>query len=172
MKRPAVILIIAVAVAALLACVWIAALQPRDEVEWHKRAWHEAVNEYAGRNALGPVRRTMWAEVKRAIGRDRPAYQRMRDHEQALFTLGYLKTHDLLLTNQVLSRETRSNFVRAVMQQFGTNGECVWALQGLSNGYHAMLPAQDVAEWERLFREHAAAGASNAASSSSTASPP
>ena len=130
-----------------------------DEVEWHVRAWNAAVQE----SVSGCV--TFWDQFKSVIGRQRAPEQRMRDHERALFDLGYLTTHAFMATNQVLTREFYSNFVRNLMQTFGTNGECVWTMRGFGStgptGILATLPVKDMDEWERIFRECAAKYAFN-----------
>lgn len=155
------ILIGAVLAGALFFCLWTAFRT--DEIEWHKRAWLTEYQEIVRQQAGGRTPVTVWNQLMRALGRHRDAYQRMHDHELSLFELGYLTNHDFFVSNQVMTREFRSNFLWRLQTRFGTNGECIWLLRGSTNhnGYHATLPMKDIVEWERIFRECAAQYASN-----------
>ena len=63
----------------------------------------------------------------------------------------------------VFVKDANHNFFNTVWQRFGTNGECVWKCQTSTNprGYIVTLPKEDVAAWERIFRECAVRYASN-----------
>ena len=174
MKLRILIPLLTLLVGSILFCLWIA-FRAGDEIEWRKQAWLAESKENKRQQTGGGL--ILWDELKSAILRHGDPYQRryqkMREHERALFRLGYLTNHDLFVTNQVLTREFRSNFIRIAFDRFGTNGESIWMLRGSTNqdGYHATLPAQDVREWERIFRECAARYASNVPPSLSTNSP-
>ncbi len=79
--------------------------------------------------------------------------------------LGYLTNIELRLTNQMLTPAFRSNFFSriAAAPEIGTNSGHMWRCGALSNesGFCPMLPAQDVAAWQRIFRECAERYASN-----------
>ena len=116
----------------------------------------------------------LWDEVFSSSRKKVDPSQAMRRHEDELIRLGYLTTHAFFLTNQVTTREFRSNFFNTVCQLFGTNGECVWKCEMLTNhvGFTATLPRDDVAAWERIFRECAVRYASNLPLSLATNTPP
>lgn len=158
-------------VGSILFCLWIA-FRTGDEIEWRKQAWLTESKENMRQQTGGRSSQMLWVwdELKRAISRHGDPHQQMREHERALVSLGYLTNHDLFVTNQVLTSEFRSNFLHIVMDKFGTNGESIWMLRGSTNrdGYHAILPAKDVGEWERIFRDCAARSASNTVPASPT----
>lgn len=161
MKRCVFILSGVVLAGALFFCLWI--VFRTDDVEWHKRAWLTESQEIVRQQAGGRTHVTVRDQLMHALGRHRDAYERMLDHERSLFELGYLTNHDFFVSNQVMTRAFRSNFLWRVQTRFGTNGECIWLLRGSTNhnGYHATLPIKDIAEWERIFRECATDYASN-----------
>lgn len=169
MKPRILIVLSLVLICSVLFCLWIA-VRPLDEIEWQKRAWLSEFKEAMRQQTGGRRGLTLWHELKRAIGRREDPYQQMREHERALFSLGYLTNHDFFVTNQVLTREFNSNFNRMLFKKFGTNGDSIWMIRGSTNrdGYHAMLPVKDVGEWERIFRDCAARYASNTVPASPT----
>jgi hypothetical protein len=99
--------------------------------------------------------------VRRILGRRLGEYGIKREHEQALMRLGYLTTNDFVLTNQLLTVEFGSNFWRMLRERYGTNRKAIWMYHNNRDRIHATLPAKDLAEWERIFRECAARYASN-----------
>jgi hypothetical protein len=141
--------------------IWLSA--PRDNVEYHKNGWFAAVENLQGAQQNRGVIALLRQEISRWFGKPADDYQAMRQHERALLRLGYLVKQDFHLTNQVLTREFHSNFYRRVQQTFGTNWQSIWTYGALTNqqGLHATLPAKDLHEWERIFREYAARHASN-----------
>lgn len=143
-------------------CLWLV-FRYDNKVEYHKRAWLKEAQRMVGGPAREILLKRLWDEMFSRFRQRSDPGQEMRWHEDELKRLGYLTTHAFLLTNQAITREFRSNFFNTVWQRFGTNGECVWACQTLTNqiGYIVTLPVQDVAAWERIFQDCAARYASN-----------
>lgn len=163
MKRVFRISIFVLLLCAIIFCLGVL-FGSRDPIENHKRAWFKAWNRIIRKQTTA---RTLFASrwddlLGSVLGRvddDRA----LRQHEQALMQLGYLAKHDFFVTNQILTREFNSNFFGAVGQRFGTNGESIWLCRFSTNrdGWHATLPASDIAEWDRIFRECVTRYASN-----------
>ncbi len=154
-------------------CLWMVFCYD-NKVEYHKRAWLKESQRMVGGPARGISLRRIWDEIFPRLRQRIDPGQEMRRHEDELKHLGYLTTRSFLLTNQMTTPEFRSNFFNTVWQRFGTNGECVWTCQTLTNqtGYIVTLPAQDVAAWEHIFRDCAARYASNLPPLLSTNTPP
>jgi hypothetical protein len=166
MRRSAIVVLAIAVMGAVAFCCWNIIAPQVNPVEYHKREWHETLKRITGKRSSQNARSGMlWQVLSRFLRAEVSDHERLKEHEAALTKLGYLTNHQFFVTNQVLTREFSSNFFQRLFQTFGTNGEAIWSCRYSSNshrqGFEALLPAKNVAEWERLFREYAARYASN-----------
>jgi hypothetical protein len=148
--------------------LWYHLNSRENTIRFHIKGWHKAV-EYSSSRRQRPFFSRFFDS------RSSSAYYHdvAKAHEQALLEVGYLTNCEIRLTNQVITRECSSNFFRQIRARFGTNIDQVWLCPYLPNrdGIAPTLPAKDVGEWERIFRDCAARYASNIPPSLSPNSP-
>jgi len=161
-KRIAVILLLLIGLAMI---TWFvsALLQRLKDTDYHLQAWHTLTRRINRQNqGVG----TLWDNVVQQVFGPKDMYAARKAHEAALIQCGYLTNIELRLTNQIMTREMRSNFYERINSELGTNQDQIWFGYPLASnmGLNPLVPAKDVAVWERIFRESAALYASNISS--------
>jgi hypothetical protein len=161
-KRIAVIVLAFIGLAIITWFVSVL-LQRQDETDYHLRAWH-SLDRKNNRQSQGVS--SPWEDIRHQIFGPKNIYAAQKAHEAALVQSGYLTNIELRLTNQIMTREMRSNFYQRIRAELGTNQDQLWIGYPLTSnaGLIPLVPAKDVPVWERIFRESAARYASNVSS--------
>lgn len=155
MKRYALVVL---AVVGLGLLAWRRVFSHETLVAYHQREWHLSWTRHATGAPVPFLRARLFNERPWSFW-----MKEKRRHESELLRLGYLTNSELRLTNQVMTPAFLSNFFWQIRTQLGTNYDQVWIANAVSNkaGFNPLLPAKDVATWERIFRECAVRYASN-----------